>query len=211
MKFHERLKLLREESGLSQKDYAKSIGLEQARYNKWENNKSTPDLDSVIMLARKFNVSTDYLLGVTPYRNQQIQTKANEILESESMSRITASLADLTVELDEEKTKELLEKIGVVFACIKMFAENIGYANKNILYLKSDPDNMQPILHALDVLRNSYLSDDEFSAIGLHQGQVDGAVRELRSFIYNLALYTFDFNQLEKIKKMNRESLWGEG
>ncbi len=63
MAFCERLAALRKESGLNQKDFAASIGVEASKYNKWETGANRPDYEMVCMLADRFNVSTDYLLG----------------------------------------------------------------------------------------------------------------------------------------------------
>ena len=62
--FAERLKLLRTEKGLSQSQLAKETGLSQAAINYWEACERQPSAQAVITLAKYFNVSTDYLLGL---------------------------------------------------------------------------------------------------------------------------------------------------
>ncbi len=63
-KFSERLKELRIEKNLSQRDLAKATNLSQTAIVFWENNKRIPRADAVIILAKFFNVSTDYILGL---------------------------------------------------------------------------------------------------------------------------------------------------
>lgn len=63
-KFAERLKDLRTEKDLSQRDLAKKLGYTQAAIAKWEANQQTPNIDVAIAVANYFNVTTDYLLGV---------------------------------------------------------------------------------------------------------------------------------------------------
>ena len=64
IKFSERLKELRTEKGLSQRDLARATGISQNAIAFWENEKRVPNANAVITLAKYFNVSTDYLLGL---------------------------------------------------------------------------------------------------------------------------------------------------
>ncbi|MDE7083710.1 MAG: helix-turn-helix domain-containing protein [Clostridia bacterium] len=63
--FQDRLKELREENGLSQSQLAKETNLSQAAISLWEDGQRIPNAQVIIILARYFKVSTDYLLGVT--------------------------------------------------------------------------------------------------------------------------------------------------
>lgn len=63
-KFSERLKELREEQGLSQDQLAKRVGLTHTAIGYWELNKRVPNLDAVIVLAKYFKVSLDYIAGL---------------------------------------------------------------------------------------------------------------------------------------------------
>ncbi len=63
--FHKRLKELREEMGFSQEKLAKKLGYTQTCITKWESGQRNPSLDDLMALAKFFNVTTDYLLGLT--------------------------------------------------------------------------------------------------------------------------------------------------
>ena len=63
-KLPERLKDLRAEKGLSQRDLAKAANLSQGAIYLWENDQRVPNAKAVIALAVFFNVSSDYLLGL---------------------------------------------------------------------------------------------------------------------------------------------------
>ncbi len=65
--FCERLKFLRAERGLTQKDVAKAIGVAQSAVTFWENGKRVPNALAIIALAKFFDVSADYLLGLTDF------------------------------------------------------------------------------------------------------------------------------------------------
>ena len=63
----ERLKELRLEKNLSQLELAKAIGFSQSSIVYWETGQRVPNAQAVIILARFFGVSTDYLLGEKDY------------------------------------------------------------------------------------------------------------------------------------------------
>lgn len=59
------LKQERNKKGLSQMAFAKLFGVSQQTIGSWETNRTSPDLESLSKLANFFNVSIDYLLGLT--------------------------------------------------------------------------------------------------------------------------------------------------
>lgn len=61
----EKLKLLRWEHGLSQREIAEAVGVSQQSVNKYENHAVEPDIATLIALADFFHTSVDYLIGHT--------------------------------------------------------------------------------------------------------------------------------------------------
>lgn len=66
-KFAERLKELRMENKLSQTSLADALKVSQPAIARWEKNLQIPNIDIAIKVARYFNVSTDFLLGLKDY------------------------------------------------------------------------------------------------------------------------------------------------
>ena len=62
--FKAKLKELRNELNLLQKQLAMDLGVTQACIGKWETGDREPSLDDLIKVANYFGVSTDYLLGL---------------------------------------------------------------------------------------------------------------------------------------------------
>ena len=60
----EKIKSLRETAGLTQSDLARMLGLSRSGVNAWEMGLSVPSTQYIVELAKNFNVSTDYLLGM---------------------------------------------------------------------------------------------------------------------------------------------------
>lgn len=65
MSVNEIIKKLRAERELTQNDLAKMMNCNRQKIADWERGKSTPSAEDLILLSKKFNVSTDYLLGIS--------------------------------------------------------------------------------------------------------------------------------------------------
>jgi transcriptional regulator with XRE-family HTH domain len=63
--FHKRLRGLREDLHRTQREGALQLGIDPAKYNKWENGVNRPDYETLCKIADHYNVSTDFLLGRT--------------------------------------------------------------------------------------------------------------------------------------------------
>lgn len=68
----EKLKSLRIEKKLTQKQVADRIGLAISAVSFYESGTRYPSYDVLVKLARIFHVSTDYLLGMTDTRNVDV-------------------------------------------------------------------------------------------------------------------------------------------
>lgn len=66
--FGERLRILREEKKMGQKEIGSVLGVSESTAGKYENDLRTPSPNSINKLADFFSVSTDYLLGRTHFR-----------------------------------------------------------------------------------------------------------------------------------------------
>jgi len=64
----QRLRQLREERGLLQKDIANKFGITDSAIGHYERGDRTPDADTLSRFAEFFQVTTDYLLGRTGIR-----------------------------------------------------------------------------------------------------------------------------------------------
>ena len=60
-----RLKDLREDSDVTQKELAEYLHIKQNTYSQYENGQRQIPLELLIMLARYYDTSTDYILGIT--------------------------------------------------------------------------------------------------------------------------------------------------
>ncbi len=79
MKFNEIIKALREDADLTQSELAKEFNVNQITISQYERGTRQISLDMLINYAKKFNVSTDYILGLTknPTPNYDIKNQLN--------------------------------------------------------------------------------------------------------------------------------------
>lgn len=77
----EKLKSLRIEKKLTQKQVADRIGLAISAVSSYESGTRYPSYDVLVKLARIFHVSTDYLLGMTDKRNIDVTGLSDNEIE----------------------------------------------------------------------------------------------------------------------------------
>ncbi len=63
--FGNRLKELRIKEGESRKDLAQLLNVDVSMISFWESGKSYPEISRLIELANHYNVSLDYILGLS--------------------------------------------------------------------------------------------------------------------------------------------------
>lgn len=61
----ERLKTLRTEKNMGQNLLAKELDISNASISYWETGKQEPTAQAIFKLAKYFNVSADYILGLS--------------------------------------------------------------------------------------------------------------------------------------------------
>lgn len=67
MNIADRIQCLRKNKGLSQEELADKVGVSRQAVSKWESERSTPDIEKIIIMSELFEVTTDYILkGIEP-------------------------------------------------------------------------------------------------------------------------------------------------
>ena len=78
MKFSDRLKELREEKGLTQKEFATLLNINRATVAGYESQGKEPNFDRLKEFATFFDVSVDYLVGFSDVREKVIETNPGQ-------------------------------------------------------------------------------------------------------------------------------------
>ena len=104
-----RLKLLRKERGLLQKEIANFLQIAISTYSYWENGTYDIDNESLQKLADFYNVSVDYLLGRPEKNSQEKQESKQEQIQD--LKNIYFHLGKEVQEmgLDERDVEKILD------------------------------------------------------------------------------------------------------
>ena len=79
--FGDKLRALRMEKKLTQNDLAARLGIVGASVSSYEKSKQYPSVKVLIQLCQIFDVSADYLLGLSDDKNFNISTLTDEQLQ----------------------------------------------------------------------------------------------------------------------------------
>jgi transcriptional regulator with XRE-family HTH domain len=69
LNYAERMRNLRQDNDLSQKKVADMLGVAQTTYSQYELEKRPMPIDYLIALCKFYNVSADYMLGLSNRKN----------------------------------------------------------------------------------------------------------------------------------------------
>ena len=59
------IKKLRKKKKLSQVEFASTLNVHPSAVSQWETGRTNPDMAQIITISNTFDVSTDYILGIT--------------------------------------------------------------------------------------------------------------------------------------------------
>ena len=154
------LKMIRKELGLTQDEVALKLKITRQAYANYETNKRQPDPQTLIKLAELFQVSTDYLLGVEQYNeNQPPQPSTKGSKWIPVLGEVIAGQPVEAIEeiLDWEEISADMVKSGEYFA------------------LQIKGDSMEPRIREKDVVIVKIQSDVENGEIAIVRVNGDAA------------------------------------
>lgn len=108
MKFSSRLRSLRMEAKMSQTELANALGTKQTTVSNWESNQVEPSYEKLLEIARLFNVSLDYLLGRTDYRDGYIIKTPTELVDA-GVEWVEKSGSDTLTPVEVAAIRKMLE------------------------------------------------------------------------------------------------------
>jgi len=108
MTFGEKLKELRIEKGLTQKEFGKIFNMQRSRLSQYETNKRQVDDKTKTLFADYFNISLDYLLGRSNIRNPELLNIDSDIQKLLSNTKSIEMLKDFNT-LPDIKKQEVLK------------------------------------------------------------------------------------------------------
>lgn len=117
MKIGDIMKKLREDRGLSQASVCRALDIDQSTLANYENNRRVPKSDILVAVANYFNVSTDYLLGLTsnPFsQSEKVPKDLNKFLQQSEII-----FDGNAYNLDDEERAMVMQSLKVAFYAAK--------------------------------------------------------------------------------------------
>ncbi len=87
MSFGSKIIILRDQQELSRKELSEKLGIAYQTLSKYETDSRFPDRETLTIIADHFDVSVDYLLGRTKYKNMITERSYINDLNSEGLNR----------------------------------------------------------------------------------------------------------------------------
>ncbi|MCT4583760.1 MAG: helix-turn-helix domain-containing protein [Peptostreptococcaceae bacterium] len=149
-----RLKTLRIENNLTQKQLCLTLNMSGARYSQYETDKRQPNYEVLKSIANYYLVSTDYLLGLSNIKNSNSNRKQEQEI--------------VKIEKDKELKFNILEKIQIL--CkeqgLSLFnlEQIIGFQKGSLDIWKKNSPEIEKLLLIADYFNISmdYLLDREY-------------------------------------------------
>ena len=98
----ERLQEIRKDNGDTQADLARKMNVSKSTVQSWEQGKSSPAHEALIALCRLYDVSSDYLLGLSNV-DRAIEKRRRSKLNRESLAALKSYEAYLLKKQAEEE------------------------------------------------------------------------------------------------------------
>lgn len=74
----DRIRYLRDKTGMTQTDLAKKLGISRSAVNSWEMSLSLPSISNIIEMTQIFHISSDYLLSISSNMYVDISSLSND-------------------------------------------------------------------------------------------------------------------------------------
>lgn len=125
MTIGQRIKYLREQNGLTQKDIATKLKVEPAAISKYELDMREPNIEALKLLGEIFHVSVDYILGRTP-----------DVFVGEA-DKIEVDLKHIKEKYENMETTEIYENDNSVGITINEFMCGVGRTSCGMVNINS--------------------------------------------------------------------------
>ena len=113
MELKDRIRKIRLDAGLTQKEFAQRIGVSRIYISGWETNQSSPGSARLFVIAEKFNVNPDWLIDGSgePYKSQTVDAKTRAQIEREHINKLFSELTPATQQIILEVLRDKVAAI----------------------------------------------------------------------------------------------------
>ncbi|MCD7812017.1 MAG: helix-turn-helix domain-containing protein [Ruminococcus sp.] len=114
LSFGERLKRARERKGLTQAQVMKITSISDKSLSRYENGASAPDPDTILELIKLYDVSADYIMGLSYQMGHASDGNSGSSLTAPSLVSCDGDVHEILDELSGEARKRAEEYIEML-------------------------------------------------------------------------------------------------
>lgn len=133
MKLADKVFKLRKQFGLSQEELAEKMNVSRQSVSKWESAGSIPDLNKILLLAKIFGVSTDYLLKDDIEHSEGMTEVAEE-----KVAIVTLEMANQYVECKVKASRLISSGLLCVLCSPIPFLLLLAAQNSDVIHLSNN-------------------------------------------------------------------------
>lgn len=141
--FGQRIKQIRQEMNLSQRDFAEKIGITASALSAYENGIKNPSVNVAILIASTFKVSLDWLCGL---RDEPASKELMQSFDVDSIFDILTEIAGYEKTLDLlSKDDKLPEYIRKLIASVKPNDSSLTQKLGRLIFDITHPQQNMPL------------------------------------------------------------------
>lgn len=174
------LKQLREEKNVSMDKMIEdlkslySISIAKSTISKWENNKADPSMENAKVLCNYFNISLDYLLGLSNYKNKEeelaaYKNKMNEFAKKHNKNFYENKLLNSFNKLNEDGKDEAIKRVDELTELSKYKKEE----DNKVVELPKEDDEFTKVLEARTKAKEQFKGKEYLMPIASHDKKGD--------------------------------------
>ncbi|MBE6039137.1 MAG: helix-turn-helix transcriptional regulator [Anaerofustis stercorihominis] len=154
----QRIALIRKNNNLSQEAFGEMMGVSRQAISKWESDTSVPDIDNLVSIARQFDVSVGWLLGVEEDNKSESISPEKFAVELKKYSLSVSKKYRLICIL-------LMILVGVLSVLCLKLANDISSVKDSIVIMDSEISDLGRRASALSNEMSALYSEDHTNAL----------------------------------------------
>ncbi|MDE7054546.1 helix-turn-helix transcriptional regulator [Oscillospiraceae bacterium 44-5] len=141
--FGQRIKQIRQEMSLSQRDFAEKIGITASALSAYENGLKNPSVNVAILIASTFKVSLDWLCGL---KNEETSKDLAESFDMESLFDVISGIAQYEGVLKMlSEDNSLPEYVGKLISSVKPDNSSLSVKLGRLAFDFAHPQQKAPL------------------------------------------------------------------
>lgn len=156
----DKLKKIRENTGMNKKEFAEYLGVKYTTYNGYETGSREPASDFLILFSKKLDVSIDYVMGLTDEKNilhsyQLKSTEFEHIKKYRALDAFGRETVDIALDRETSRLQQISNALTSRPAALRIytFMHKIACAGNGFYFEDIPTDTLEaPYMEGADFI-----------------------------------------------------------